>query len=94
MTASKATVCQISKALARLQQGSQPLRPVFLQPHKSKSVTDPQGPAQGQGRVLRGGSWFNAAGYCRSSYRIRHSPDGRDDFIGLRVAADVPPKTP
>jgi len=37
-------------------------------------------------RVLRGGSWFNNGGYCRSAYRSRNSPDNRYDFNGFRLA--------
>ena len=33
------------------------------------SVTDPQGPATGSERVLRGGRWNNSAGFCRSKHR-------------------------
>lgn len=33
------------------------------------SVTDPMGVASGSYRVLRGGSWANSAGMCRSAYR-------------------------
>jgi formylglycine-generating enzyme required for sulfatase activity len=33
-------------------------------PYPGGSVTDPQGPDSGSARVLRGGSWFNAANYC------------------------------
>ena len=36
-------------------------------------------------RVLRGGSWLNSAGDCRSASRIRFWPDVRYRFIGFRV---------
>jgi len=35
----------------------------------SGAVTDPTGPADGALRVIRGGSWSNAAGLCRSENR-------------------------
>jgi formylglycine-generating enzyme required for sulfatase activity len=35
--------------------------------------------------VLRGGSWFCDARYCRSAYRIRWRPDDRSDDVGFRV---------
>jgi formylglycine-generating enzyme required for sulfatase activity len=38
-----------------------------------------------QSRLLRGGSWFNDPWDCRSAYRGRGDPDGRDDGIGFRV---------
>ena len=40
-------------------------------------------------RVLRGGSCFNNADYCRVSYRGHFSPDLRDYDIGFRVALAV-----
>ena len=33
--------------------------------------------------VIRGGSWFNVAWYCRSA--IRNSRSGRNDIVGFRV---------
>ena len=35
---------------------------------------DPVGSASGSGRVLRGGSWYNNANYCTSSYRGDANP--------------------
>ena len=37
-------------------------------------------------RVLRGGSWYFIAGYCRAAYRCRYVPDCRDYDLGLRLA--------
>ncbi len=37
--------------------------------------------------VLRGGNWLSIGRYCRSAYRIRDRPDGRDAFSGFRLAA-------
>ena len=52
----------------------------------SKSpAEDPQGPAQGANRVLRGGSWYLIPRYCRSAYRGWFGPVYRDNFIGFRV---------
>jgi len=36
-------------------------------------------------RVIRGGAWISAAGWCRSAYRDRVRPDGRSVFLGFRV---------
>jgi formylglycine-generating enzyme required for sulfatase activity len=46
---------------------------------------DPQGPATGSGRVLRGGLWYSLARYCRSANRIDGYPDYRIFYIGFRV---------
>ena len=36
-------------------------------------------------RVLRGGSWFNVPGYCRSAFRYWFAPDDTYGFVGFRV---------
>lgn len=38
-------------------------------------------------RVLRGGSWYFPADFCRSSNRNRNAPDTRYDSNGIRVVA-------
>jgi len=60
--------------------------------YKAEAAENPQGPAQGADRVLRGGSWNYLPGRCRSASRAGHFPDAR--FVGFRVAADVPSKAP
>jgi len=40
----------------------------------------------GSFRVSRGGSWGNEAANCRSGYRNRLAPTGRDYFMGFRLA--------
>ncbi len=39
----------------------------------------------GSSRVVRGGSWYNYAGVCRSSFRAEYDPDIRYDDTGFRV---------
>lgn len=39
-----------------------------------------------QERVIRGGSWHDPPGLCRSSARLKLSPSEGEDFMGLRVA--------
>ena len=40
----------------------------------------------GAGRVFRGGSWVNTAGYLRAADRGRNAPGSRDDSLGFRCA--------
>ncbi|HEX3019614.1 MAG TPA: formylglycine-generating enzyme family protein [Chitinispirillaceae bacterium] len=55
--------------------------------YTEKPVTDPQGPENGVGRVMRGGSWFNYAWYCRSAFRSYVGPGLRGDGgIGFRLS--------
>jgi formylglycine-generating enzyme required for sulfatase activity/predicted phosphodiesterase len=49
-------------------------------------VTDPTGPATGNTRGLRGGSWGNdQPTFCSCSYRYCVLPDRQYDYVGLRV---------
>jgi formylglycine-generating enzyme required for sulfatase activity len=48
---------------------------------------NPSGPSDGEFRVVRGGSWRNHAGTCRSAYRNALVPHNRDPYTGFRVAA-------
>ena len=41
-------------------------------------------------RVLRGGSWRNIPGYCRSVCRDNGSPDSRSNYFGFRVCCSAP----
>ena len=46
---------------------------------------DPQGPATGFNRVIRGGAWSSAARDCRSAARSSYRPDVRAGYFGFRV---------
>jgi hypothetical protein len=48
--------------------------------------TDPTGPASGQYRVLRGGSWYYVAYYARSASRFFNNPSSRLNLYGFRLA--------
>ena len=54
--------------------------------YSSSSQYNPTGSNTGSSRVLRGGSWFSNARYCRVSIRDRYTPAGRGDYLGLRLA--------
>jgi formylglycine-generating enzyme required for sulfatase activity/serine/threonine protein kinase len=41
---------------------------------------------RGSGRVLRGGSWYGHAQYCRVSNRSSRTPDNRSYSLGFRLA--------
>jgi formylglycine-generating enzyme required for sulfatase activity len=54
------------------------------------AVTDPQGPASGSYRVLRGGAWITDPDICRSALRRNDiSPGGRYFDFGFRVVVSV-----
>ena len=50
------------------------------------AVTDPKGPAKGEYRVLRGGSFLNYDSGARSSLRNFDSPSSRSFSFGFRLA--------
>jgi sulfatase modifying factor 1 len=47
---------------------------------------DPPGPAKGQQRAVRGGSWLLPEASSRSAARIGQTPDERKEFVGFRIA--------
>ncbi|MEG3663255.1 formylglycine-generating enzyme family protein [Celeribacter halophilus] len=55
-------------------------------------ITDPTGPSQGPGRVMRGGSHLCHASYCQRYFvhsRTHNTPDSSTGHIGFRVAAQT-----
>ena len=53
------------------------------------SVRNPQGPASGTDRVIRGGGWQDAGERLASARRWHAAPGTRADDIGFRCARDV-----
>ena len=53
--------------------------------YPTNTVTDYAGPETGSVRVNRGGSWGNAACYCRSAYRYTDTPSTRWHYLGFRL---------
>jgi formylglycine-generating enzyme required for sulfatase activity len=50
------------------------------------TVTDPAGPASGEGRVRRGGGWYDITSYCAVSFReYKNTPTSRYGNMGFRV---------
>ena len=52
------------------------------------SAVDPAGPASGQYRALRGGSWFDFSSFARVSLRNVYVPGSRHNSFGLRCAGE------
>jgi formylglycine-generating enzyme required for sulfatase activity len=56
--------------------------------YQQGSATDPQGPATGQFRVVRGGAWNLGRPAARASGRVGHGPAVRFRNLGMRCAGD------
>ena len=51
---------------------------------------NPKGPAEGDKRVIRGGSWSDLPAGVRSTARVAAEPEFRDLTLGFRCAMDAP----
>jgi formylglycine-generating enzyme required for sulfatase activity len=58
----------------------------FFGPYEAGRLTDPTGPAEGSGRVIRGGSWDSYAGDVRAADRRVDAPQLRHGGLGFRLA--------
>ncbi|MDX2247207.1 MAG: SUMF1/EgtB/PvdO family nonheme iron enzyme [Bacteroidia bacterium] len=58
----------------------------WYEDYSSSDISDPQGSEKGTSRVLRGGSWYDGAEYCRVSNRNGSTPDLRVSSLGFRPA--------
>lgn len=57
--------------------------------YASSPATDPQGPASGNGHVVRGGSWHETSTSWRSAMRKEYDADYRGISIGLRLVLEM-----
>jgi formylglycine-generating enzyme required for sulfatase activity len=57
--------------------------------YNTSPYDNPQGPASGTDRVLRGGNWSGLAEYCRVAYRLSYIPGGSGSASGFRVVLDL-----
>jgi formylglycine-generating enzyme required for sulfatase activity len=64
--------------------------------YKRSPKQDPRGPQSSpvKGRVLRGGSWCEPGGHCRSAYRDRNPPNFGEGLHGFRVVLRIGPGGP
>ena len=56
--------------------------------------TDPQGPATGKQRVLRGGSWDATPNFIRPAVRYRKPAGYRNSSFGFRCARSLDDRKP
>jgi len=61
-------------------------------PYPGVGGADPQGPATGSDRVVRGGSWFYDAFDCRTAFRYYYYPSLSNSLVGFRPV--LPPGQP
>lgn len=55
-------------------------------PYSASTATNPKGLSSGSGRVIRGGSWNDGAGYMRTATRGGGTPSNHHFRIGFRVS--------
>lgn len=60
--------------------------------YRTSPSTDPQGPASGGDRVLRGGNWSRNARGCRSALRDWFIPGHRFYYCGFRLCCSAGPR--
>jgi formylglycine-generating enzyme required for sulfatase activity len=52
--------------------------------HPNSPASNPGGPASGDRRVLRGGSWYNLGFYYRAAHRYNYDPSNVYSIVGFR----------
>ncbi len=63
----------------------------FADSYPNADVRDPKGPDSGKDRILRGGSWYYKAEYCRAASRFMLPPASLYDYFGFRVVVESGP---
>jgi formylglycine-generating enzyme required for sulfatase activity len=61
----------------------------YTDSYRNMTTVDPTGPSSGEHRTLRGGSWYNNAGRCRSAARSLGTPGNRFTSSGFRVVLEL-----
>ena len=59
-------------------------------PYPEESIRNPAGPESGAQKIVRGGSWHNAAYYVNAAMRFKLDPNVRLNSVGIRCAYDLP----
>ncbi len=57
--------------------------------YRHSPADDPRGPASGDVRVRRGGSWHSWSFYARSAFRNWNTPQSRYPLVGFRLLMEV-----
>ena len=57
--------------------------------YKESPTQNPQGPARGERRVVRGGAYNSVASYVRVGARMGFAPNTRSQFTGFRCARSI-----
>ena len=60
----------------------------YYAPYSGKNEVDPKGPQKGEGKVIRGGSWYFSADKARSYHRGCHKPNLWGFSIGFRIVCE------
>lgn len=60
-------------------------------PYPTDASTDPKGPATGDRKVIRGGSWTFGADSARCGLRYTHAPQDSGFSLGFRLVVELPP---
>lgn len=53
--------------------------------YQAPDVVNPEGPAEGHYKALRGGAWFSDSAHVRAADRTHFNPDNHYDYVGFRV---------